>query len=285
MKHLPKEFKVACHTDHVGPGATFVAIPGSVSNGALYINTAIDRGAKQIVVQKGVELDISVQERCFNEGIAITVVDNARLALAQLSARAYDYPARKLKIIGITGTKGKTTSVYLLHHILQQAGHKVAMLTGVENKIGDQSFPAELTTPHPDYIHMFFEQCVRKNVEYVVMEASAQGFSLHRLEGINFDAIVFTNFSLEHSEFYADIEDYFEAKCEIFEHCKEGAPRIVNADDTWIKRIISAYDKLTTISLTSPAKFTGTLKKADMTGVLFEVVYGSHSALLESNTT
>ncbi|HJM68500.1 MAG TPA: UDP-N-acetylmuramoyl-L-alanyl-D-glutamate--2,6-diaminopimelate ligase [Candidatus Babeliales bacterium] len=284
MIKLPKQFKVACHTDHVGPGSTFVAIPGSMSNGALYISNAIDRGANQIVVQKGVDMDTAVQERCSKEGIEVVVVENARLALAQLSAKAYDYPARKLKIIGITGTKGKTTSVYLLNHILQQAGHKVAMLTGVENKIGDQNFPAELTTPHPDYIHMFFEQCVRENVEYVVMEASAQGFSLHRLEGLEFDAMVFTNFSLEHSEFYSDIEDYFEAKCQIFEHCKEGAPRIVNADDTWVKRIISAYDNLTTTSLTSSAKFAGTLKKADMAEVQFEVAYGSRSTLLKSQT-
>jgi UDP-N-acetylmuramoyl-L-alanyl-D-glutamate--2,6-diaminopimelate ligase len=284
MIQLPKYYKVACHTDHVGPGSTFVAIPGSESNGALYITQALDKGATQIVVEKSVVLDSTIKDRCAREHVTITSVDNARLALAQLSAQAYDHPAHKLKIIGITGTKGKTTSVYLMHHILHQAGHKVAMLTGVENKINAQSFPAELTTPHPEYIHMFFEQCVRQGIEYVVMEASAQGFSLHRLEAINFDAMVFTNFSLEHSEFYSDIEDYFEAKCQIFEHCKQGAPRVVNADDTWIKKILRAYKNLTTTSIVGNATFTGKLKQADMLGVRFDVSNGANTVSLASST-
>jgi UDP-N-acetylmuramoyl-L-alanyl-D-glutamate--2,6-diaminopimelate ligase len=282
--NLPKIFKVACHTDNVGQGSTFVAVLGATSNGTLYINKALDRGATTVVVEHDVQLDQELLNRCLKEDISITRVDNARLALAQLSAKAYDNPADKLKIIGITGTKGKTTSVYLLHHVLKQAGKKVAMLTGVENKIGDESFSAQLTTPHPDYIHMFFAQCVGEGVEYVVMEASAQGFSLHRLETIFFAAMVFTNFSLEHSEFYADIEDYFEAKCQIFEHCRENAPRIVNADDTWVKKIMSAYKNLITTGISTNAAITGRLCRADMAGLKMDITYGSHVLTLESNT-
>ena len=122
------------------------------------------------------------------------------------------YPNPESKIIGITGTKGKTTTTFLLEHILQHAGYKTALTSTVKNKILDQEFPAPLTTAQPDYLHQFLSVCVQAQVEYVVMEVAAQALSLHRVEGIEFDGIIFTNFALEHLEFYASMDDYFAAK-------------------------------------------------------------------------
>jgi UDP-N-acetylmuramoyl-L-alanyl-D-glutamate--2,6-diaminopimelate ligase len=244
---LPKIYRVACHTDNVGPATIFVAIPGKTYNGVQFIEKALDLGAREIVVQQDSIVSQEIIDRCSRDRIVITYVENARKALAELSAREYHYPARQLKIIGVTGTKGKTTTVYLLRYIFREAGFRVAMLSGVENFIGSESFRSDLTTPQPDYIHMFFDQCIRHNIEYVVMEASAQAFSLNRLETIMFDGFVFTNFSLEHSEFYRSLEDYFAAKCEILNHSKHGSVRVINANDFRLNELCKQHEGITSV--------------------------------------
>jgi UDP-N-acetylmuramoyl-L-alanyl-D-glutamate--2,6-diaminopimelate ligase len=213
---FPTQYRVACHTDHVGPGSTFVAIKGMKLDGTEFIEEAVTRGATRIVIEEGMELSDELRRKIDGKGATLMVVPSSRLALAELSAEAYDYPANSLKIIAITGTKGKTTTAYLVEHILKAAGYKTALISTVEKRILDHSFAGELTTPQPDYLQVFFDQCRTKGVEFVVMEAAAQAFSLHRLATLTFDAVAFTNFSLEHSEFYASQDDYFKAKCQIF---------------------------------------------------------------------
>ncbi|MCL5271916.1 MAG: UDP-N-acetylmuramoyl-L-alanyl-D-glutamate--2,6-diaminopimelate ligase, partial [Gammaproteobacteria bacterium] len=238
MITLPTIYAVACHTDNVGAGTTFVAIPGTKRDGLEYVPLALEKGASRIIVQEDVIIPDSIGQLCRAKNVLIEVVHNARLALALESASAYNYPAKKLKIIGVTGTKGKTTSVFLLHHILQHTGHKVAMLTGVYNMINNQRFEASLTTAQPDYLHMFFDQCVQAGVEYVVMEAAAQAFSLHRLEGIEFTAAIFTNFSQEHAEFYSSIEQYFAAKKKILEQLTPNGRVYLNDDDPRLHELL-----------------------------------------------
>ena len=235
--NLPGYYKVACHTDHVGPGSTFVVIKGANYNGIDFVRVALKKGAQRIVFGNDVQPNVELLALCQKYKATVEYVGNARKALAQLSAESYDHPAKKLKIIGITGTKGKTTSAYVLFELLQQAGYKTALLSTVENKIDQQSFTTHLTTQHPDYLHMFFDVCVQGNIEYVVMEVAAQALSLHRVEGIEFDAILFTNFSQEHGEFYTSIDDYFKEKCQIFNQVKNNAPIIINSDDEWLQTI------------------------------------------------
>jgi UDP-N-acetylmuramoyl-L-alanyl-D-glutamate--2,6-diaminopimelate ligase len=271
---LPSIYKVAVHTDHVGEGSTFIAIPGTRQNGVGFIEAALDKGAREIVVELGTDLPEALVERCEENAVDITFCSDARAALACLSALAYDYPADKLKIIAVTGTKGKSTSVYLLYHILRTAGKNVALLSGIENKINDQVFPSELTTAQPDYLHMFFDTCVKNGVEYVVMEAAAQAFSLHRLDTIEFDAALFTNFSMEHAEFYTNIEDYFEAKKLIFEHCKSTAITCLNADDSWVSTVASELIAPVLYSLRDKsAQYVATIEQADMSGVTVGIAH------------
>jgi UDP-N-acetylmuramoyl-L-alanyl-D-glutamate--2,6-diaminopimelate ligase len=229
--NFPTQFPVTSHTKHVGPGSTFVAIKGMQQDGIDYIKEAIAKGATHIVIAN----DAHILHDCIafmqQKSITLQRVPDTRLALAHLSALAAGNLAQKLKIIGITGTKGKTTSSFLLEHILKSAGHKTALLSTVYNRIGDTQLPTHLTTQQPDYLHQFFKVCVQEGVEYVVMEVAAQAFTLHRVHGLQFDGALFTNFSQEHAEFYATEHDYFAAKKEIIQHLKPGAPLMINNDD------------------------------------------------------
>jgi UDP-N-acetylmuramoyl-L-alanyl-D-glutamate--2,6-diaminopimelate ligase len=233
---LPLIWPVTCHTDHVGVGSTFVAIVGDKQNGCQYIPQALQKGATKIVVGQD-QVKLELQQLCASYGAELISVANPRAALSELSAQAWGLPVTKLKILAVTGTKGKTTSVYALRHVLAQAGYQVAMLTGVENMIGEQKFAADLTTPQPDYLQMFLAQAVQAKCEYLIMEASAQAFSLHRLDGVKFAGAIFTNFELEHSEFYPTLEQYFAAKCELFKHLNSKAELVLNLDDQWIQKV------------------------------------------------
>lgn len=228
---FPKKYPVTCHTDHVGAGSTFVAIKGFQQDGLAYIPRALEHGASTIVVEENAELTHDLLLRIEQAGACLVRVPNTRKALAQMSARANGYPARKLKILAITGTKGKTTCAYLLAHCLRKLGHSVGLLSTVTNQINDEVLPTELTTQQPDYLHTFFKVCVDRNIQYIVMEVAAQAQTLYRTHELEFDGILFTNFSQEHAEFYETQEEYFQAKCSFFKQVKPNAPCLVNADD------------------------------------------------------
>ena len=230
------KLRVSSHTDYVYPGSTYVAISGKQFNGLDFIEEAISRGAAKIVIQKDAQISTSLQALCTKKNIALECVADARAALVDLSAHAYDYPAKKLKILAVTGTDGKTTSTYLLYHILKKAGKKVALLTGVQNIIGDQIFESTLTTAKPDFLHYFFHECVQAGMEYVAMEVSAQASTLHRIDGIEFAGCIFTNLAREHGEDYRDLEEYFAAKCDILQQKKPDAPVVVH-DGPWVERV------------------------------------------------
>lgn len=234
---LPQIYRVSSHTDHVGPGSTYVVIQGQEFDGATFVAQAIERGATKIVVQIDHVSDAIVQ-LCQNAKVELLRVPNALEALATMSAHAYDFPARKLKIIGITGTDGKTTSVYLCAHILRGAGHRVALLSGVQNYIDDIAYSSPLTTAKADYLHMFLHECVQAGVEYVVMEVSAQAFTLNRVDHVLFDGIIFTNLAQEHAEWYADLESYFATKARILDHVRDArVPVVAHADNEFGRRL------------------------------------------------
>ncbi len=240
-------YKVAAHTDHVGKGSTFVAIAGKQKDGVQFIKTALDRGATTIVLEYDAVLTPELEQALSR--VMSYRVENTRKVLAELSAHAYGYPAKKLKLIGITGTKGKTTTTYLVEHILKTAGYKTARLSTVSNAIGAVEYPTQLTTQQPDYIHMFLDACVQAGVEWVVVEVAAQALSLHRVYGLEFDAVIFTNFSQEHGEFYASQQDYFAAKAALLKQVKSHAPIILNGDDERVRSLGSLYPRAQLSSL------------------------------------
>lgn len=231
-------FAVACHTDNIGPGSTFVAIPGTRYDGVSYIHTALARGATRIVVQDSAVLSEQVVQEIADRNVVLERTSNARKALADYSAAAYDYPARKLTIVGITGTKGKSTTAALLFHILNTTGQRAALVSTIEHRIGDMRIPATLTTPQPDFLHHFLYQCVEQNVAVVVMEAAAQAETLHRLDGIVFDSFVFTNFAHEHLEFYGSLEEYFEDKKRLMLRTKLQGTVVLGCDHPWMRALV-----------------------------------------------
>lgn len=235
--NLAATFPVACHTDNVAAGSIFVAIKGMKNNGVDYIVSALHKGAKTIVVEQNTNVSHVMLTAIREHNAVLVYVENSRQALAQLSAQALGYPAQKLKIIAITGTKGKTTTTFLLEHILREAGYKTALLSTVKNSIGSCDYATKLTTQQPDYLHVFFDQCYKEGVEWVVMEVAAQAFSLYRVEGIEFDAAIFTNFSKEHGEFYATMSDYFAAKAEVIHHLNNHAPLLLNSHDSEVAKL------------------------------------------------
>jgi len=273
---FPLHFFVACHTDNVGPGSTFVAIQGMNIDGVQFIPEAINRGASCIVLEHDVILSIAIEQIIQKLAIRVERVANSRLALAHMSARANGYPAKKLRIIGITGTKGKTTTAFLIEHIFRVAGYKTALISSIKNSINGHDLIAPLTTPQPDYLHHFFQCCVNQSIDIVVMEVAAQALSLHRTAGIEFDGVLFTNFSLEHLEFYSSMESYFDAKMALFQQCKPNVPIVINADDDHGKKLLNIYPNAIAFGCYDQAIIKGLIDEiprgATMHGVTMKIV-------------
>ncbi len=222
-----KIYPVTCHTDHVGQNSTFVVIKGFKEDGLQYIQTAIQKGATKIVLDKTMQL---TQKQ---SGIEYIFVEDTRIALAELCAQALNNPAEKLKFIGITGTSGKTTTTYLIDHILRESGYKTALLGSVKNRILDKEEEITLTTQNSDYIQMFCAECVKKGVEVVTMEVSSHGLALNRIHEIKFDVAGFTNLSPEHMDFHPTMDHYFQTKLQLFRYLKNSGTAIINTDNEW----------------------------------------------------
>lgn len=246
---IPSLWPVTCHTDHVSNGGTFVAVKGQRLDGVDFIAQALKKGAKTIIADVMADISLETQELIKQAQAELAFVEHPRRTLAFAAAQAWGNPADELKILAITGTKGKTTTAWLLHHLLLQAGKRVALLCTVKNKIMDQEFPTELTTQHPDYLHAFFHACVREKIEYVVMEVAAQAHSLHRIAGLLFDGLIFTNFSPAHGEFYATEQDYLDAKKAIVDYLKPDAPLLMNADDMMCQTLMAHHASTIAFSL------------------------------------
>ena len=211
----------------VTEGSVFVCISGAVSDGHTYVKEVAEKGAAVVVVEKEVEAP---------EGVTVIRVDDTRYALALMSAAYFGYPADKLKVIGITGTKGKTTTTYMVKSILEGVGHKVGLIGTIEAIIGDETIPANNTTPESYTIHNYFAKMVEAGCDSVVMEVSSQGLMLHRTAGIPFEIGIFTNLGEDHigPNEHKDFEDYKRCKGLLFKQCKIG---IANIDDQWYEDV------------------------------------------------
>lgn len=210
----------------------FVAIVGAKSDGHYYLKNVIEKNAAAVIVQRGSKLPEDI-----SENVTVIVTDNTRLALAYTAAAYYGYPAKKLFTIGITGTKGKTTTTYMIKNVLEACGIKTGLIGTIETIIGDESMPASNTTPESIKIHETFAKMVEKGIKAVVMEVSSQGLKLDRTAGIDFDIGVFTNLEPDHigPNEHESFEDYLYCKSLLFKQCKIG---IVNGDDRYTEQIL-----------------------------------------------
>ncbi|TDL78770.1 UDP-N-acetylmuramoyl-L-alanyl-D-glutamate--2,6-diaminopimelate ligase [Peribacillus frigoritolerans] len=208
----------------IKPGCLFVAISGFERDGHDYIKDAINKGAAAVVGEKDLT-DLPVP---------YVRVANSRDTLANLAAHFYDYPSRKHIMIGITGTNGKTTTSFMLRHILRHAGYSCALFGTVHNVINGQAYSSKNTTPDALELQRLLAE---SKDDVVIMEVSSHGLSQKRLEGIEFDVGLFTNLAHEHLDYHNTIEEYFEVKQQLFSKLKQGGKAIISTHDEWGQKL------------------------------------------------
>ncbi|MDE7248827.1 MAG: UDP-N-acetylmuramoyl-L-alanyl-D-glutamate--2,6-diaminopimelate ligase, partial [Lachnospiraceae bacterium] len=211
----------------------FICICGYNTDGHDFAYEAADKGAAVLVVQKDVSLP---------EGSDVTVirVEDTRYAMAFISAAYFGHPADRLKVIGITGTKGKTTTTYLIKSILESAGYKTGLVGTIETIIGERHIPASNTTPESFLLQKYFKEMEEEGCQIVVMEVASQGLKLHRTQGFTFEIGIFTNLEPDHigPNEHADFEEYQACKGLLFQQCRLG---IVNIDDKHTEAVIKDH--------------------------------------------
>ena len=221
------------NSKNVKKGYLFVAIQGFSTDGHQYVENAIENGATAIMVQEGSNL----KGMKIPDDITVVMAKDTREGLAIVSDNFYNHPSRKFKLIGVTGTKGKTTTTFMIKEILEKAGHKVGLIGTIATYInGKMIEESSRTTPESLELQKTFAEMVKQEVEYVVMEVSSQSLKLHRVDGCDFNLVVFTNFSEDHisEKEHPDMKDYFESKLKLFKMCDNG---IINVDDLQVSKI------------------------------------------------
>ena len=253
------------------PDGVFVCMKGSRRDSHDYIPQVLEAGVTVLVVEKELE-DLPC---ALPEGVTVFKVDNAREALAHLSAARFGYPARKLTCIGVTGTKGKTTTTYMIKAILEAAGKKAGLIGTAGAVIGDRTWPTINTTPESYELHQYFAKMVEEGCEYMIMEVSSQGLKMHRVDGISFDYGIFTNISRDHigPDEHADFDEYLSCKSRLLDLCGVG---LVNRDDEHFQEITKGRTcKIRTYSLDNPADFRASdiryVREPDFVGLEFLV--------------
>ena len=215
----------------VEPGCVFVCMVGAVTDGHKYIPDVVAKGAAAVVVERDVEVPSNV---------TILKVSNSRLALAELAAAWFDHPAEELTTIGITGTKGKTTTTYMMRQMMEHAGLKTGLIGTIEAIIGDEHIPAVNTTPESFLVQEYFRRMVDAGIRYVVMEVSSQALKLDRVSGFTYDYGIFTNLEEDHigEAEHPDMADYIRCKGRLFQQCKVG---LANADADYLTEVMAGH--------------------------------------------
>jgi len=222
---------VACDSRQVRPGYVFVAVSGTDRDGWQFVKDAVERGAVGVLSQ---------HDELINRDVCHVHVEDARLASAELSCAFYNRPADRLKMVGITGTNGKTTTAYMIGGILAAAKLKPGLLTTVEYRIGERTIPASRTTPEAPVLQSMLAQIVAAGCRSVAMENSSHALSQKRTTGINYDVAVFTNLTRDHLDYHLTLENYFEAKSLLFKGLGKGSKRakaVINTDDSWGRKL------------------------------------------------
>ncbi|MGA9756465.1 MAG: UDP-N-acetylmuramoyl-L-alanyl-D-glutamate--2,6-diaminopimelate ligase [Desulfobaccales bacterium] len=218
---------VAYHSGEVVPGGLFVALQGCRTDGHLYLDASLAQGARVVVTE---------QELAPPPGVTVVRVEQARLALAHISAAFYDHPSRELTLVGITGTNGKTSTTYLLEAILGAAGYRVGVVGTVNYRVGDQTWPAPVTTPESLDLQRLLREMRTRGVTHVFLEVSSHALDLRRVDCAAFDAGVFTNLSQDHLDYHRNLDEYFAAKARLFleilaNGCGSRGLSVLNLDD------------------------------------------------------
>lgn len=225
--------KIVSDSRQVEEGCLFVCIEGANFDGHAFAAETAKKGARVLVVSK-------LPKGVGRKDVTVILVKDTRYAMALISAAFFGHPAEKLKIIGVTGTKGKTTTTYLIKSILENAGYKVGLIGTIEVIIGERHIHAGNTTPESSLVQEYFAGMVKEGLDIVVMEVSSQALMMHRVQGFTFDYGIFTNLEPDHigPNEHADFAEYMACKGLLFKQCRVG---IVNGDDSHWEKVTQGH--------------------------------------------
>ncbi len=261
---------VVCDSRKIVKDCIFVCIKGENFDGHNFAQNAIEQGAACVVVEKDMGLVDQI------------IVESSRLCYADMCATMFSKPATHLKLVGVTGTNGKTTVTSLIKHVLTDLGKKVGLIGTIQNEIGDEVYPTEKTTPDAYDLQEMFAKMVQKECEYAVMEVSSHALDQYRMGSVDFKACAFTNLTQDHLDYHLTMDNYFEAKCKLFAMSQNP---VVNIDD--------AYGKKLADMLVSPLTFSINDETASLyaknienkpNGVSFDLCYEGNTYKIEFAT-
>ena len=254
---------IACDSRKVKPGNVFVCITGYETDGHKYAKSAVENGAVAVVA----EHDLPTVD------VPCVIVDNTRKAMSEMAATFYDYPYKKFKLIGITGTNGKTTTTYLIKSILEHLGKKVGLIGTNQNMIGDMIMETSRTTPDSLELMQLFDMIASHNVDYVVMEVSSHALALDRVTACTFDVGAVTNITQDHLDFHKTMEEYLAAKSILFNICNTG---VVNKDDARSEYLIenARCRNMITYGINQDCDLKASNIILNEDGVKFDINYG-----------
>lgn len=258
-------------------GALFVALKGEKVDGTQFIPQAVEKGAEAVVAEQGFARTQATS----------VIVPDARIALADLASAFYEHPSRHLKVAGVTGTNGKTTTAFLIKHICDQALLRAGLIGTVRYQIADQVLPAARTTPESLEVHQLLWQMRSAGCKSVAMEVSSHALVQHRVRGVEFDAAIFTNLTQDHLDYHKTMDAYFEAKASLFKNLgnqthKKGKA-VINLDDRYGAQLIQRYANdipIITYGLGIRADFRASNVRSDFNGTSYQLDAAGKSFLV-----
>ena len=261
---------VTCDSRKVQKGFAFVCIKGALSDGHDYAKTALEQGAAVIICEKDLKLDNQV------------IVEDTHKAFATMSANWFSNPADSLKLIGVTGTNGKTSVTYMLKKVLESFGEKVGLIGTIQNMIGDEAIPTSNTTPNAYDLNALFSSMKEKGCRYVIMEVSSHALDQCRVYNLDFEVAIFTNLTQDHLDYHITMENYLDAKKKLFKMCKTA---VINTDDQYAQKIAEGLDcEIITYSTKNDSTFSAKAINYRPESVEYELVSDSILQHIKVNT-
>jgi UDP-N-acetylmuramoyl-L-alanyl-D-glutamate--2,6-diaminopimelate ligase len=242
------------------PGTLFFCVEGYLRDGHDYARAAVAAGASALVVERVLEL-----------GVPEVLVDSSRAAMGPIAARFYGDPTAKLRVVGVTGTNGKTTTAYLVRSLLQQSGRRCGLLGTIASVIAGLERPADRTTPEAIELQGDFRAMLDGGEGYCAMEVSSHALALGRVEGVRFAAAVFTNLTQDHLDFHGTMEDYFQAKRRLFLGGTPPATAVINIEDPYGQRLAAELEHAVTFAIDAEADYSAHDVRVELTGSRFRL--------------
>lgn len=266
---------IAYDSRKVTKGNIFFAIKGMKEDGSSYIKNAVNSGAGLVFTDSGMD---------FKYEIPVIRVSNIRKLMAAVSGIFYNDPSSKLKLVGVTGTNGKTTTAYLTKYLIEKAGYKSGLIGTIGYHTGERSAESKLTTPDSVEMNMMLDEMVRAGMDFCVMEVSSIALVMERVYGLKFDTAIYTNLTSEHLDFHTNMENYFEAKKILFDNLQKDRMAISNSDDSYGRKMLKdCKAEKFYYSINSDSDLRSFNEKLSLSGLEFDVEWKGKSYRLKSN--